>query len=155
MKAPSTETISGAWWTDGFKRREMPSENLRCWFELVPWEIISNKLVRQSFIPSTGPFYDPSTNSVRYFFMMTNSSLFPGMPSGWGKSQIRGRRRSVKINAFHLGVALLNCSHLKNGHWIKWFWYMGKEANRDTVWEWIHKYIFLPVCWQGNPELGL
>lgn len=135
MEAQTTETIPGAWGTDGFKRHEMPSENFCCCFKLIPWEIISNKLVWQTFIPSTGPFYDPSTDTVRHFFMLTNSSLFPGMQSGWGKSQITGRKSSGEIHAFHLGVASRNCSHLKDGHWIEWFWYVGKEAGRDMGWE--------------------
>lgn len=65
--------IPGALGIDGSKMHEMPSENLWWWFKMIPWEIISNKLVCQIFIPSSGPFYDPSTNAVRHFFMQTNS----------------------------------------------------------------------------------
>lgn len=126
------KSIPEAWGTDGFKRREMPSENFWCWFKLIPWEIVSSKVVWQTFIPPTGPFYVPSTNSAIHFFMPTNSSLFPCMQTGWGKSQITGRKSSVEFHAFHLGVASLNCNHLKDGHWIKWFWYTGKEAGHGV-----------------------
>lgn len=37
--------------------------------------------------------------------------------------------------AFHPGVTSLNCSPLKDGHWVKWFWYVGKEAGRNIGWE--------------------
>lgn len=131
MEARTTETIPGAQGTDGFKRHEISSANFWCWFKWIPWEIISNKLVWQTFIPSTSYFHNPSTDSVR---LLADQSLFvPRHAVRLGKKSNYREKSLAEINAFHLGVTSLNCSHLKDGHW--WFCYVGKEAGQSMKWE--------------------